>query len=129
MAEGSSNKKRYLFVVSTGKEEPKKAFTPFYYAAAAASLGYETYMFFLAEGPSLLKKEVLENLRTVEGEEPLKKVYDLAINNGVKMLCCSTSAKVIWGLKKEDLPPEVSFAGAYTLLEMTSDPNTLVFYF
>jgi predicted peroxiredoxin len=116
-------------VVSTGANEPKKAFTPFYYAAAAASLGYETYMFFLAEGPSLLKKEVLENLRTKESEEPLKKVFDLAINNGVKMLCCSTSAKVIWDMKESDLPGGVKFAGAYTLIEMASDPETLIFYF
>ncbi|MDT7886814.1 MAG: DsrE family protein [Thermoproteota archaeon] len=123
------SKKRYLFVVSTGANEPKKAFTPFYYAAAAASLGYETYMFFLAEGPSLLKKEVLENLRTKENEEPLKKVFDLAINNGVKMLCCSTSAKVIWDMKESDLPEGVKFAGAYTLIEMASDPETLIFYF
>jgi predicted peroxiredoxin len=116
-------------VVSTGANEPKKAFTPFYYAAAAASLGYETYMFFLAEGPSLLKKEVLENLRTKENEEPLKKVFDLAINNGVKMLCCSTSAKVIWDMKESDLPEGVKFAGAYTLIEMASDPETMIFYF
>jgi len=122
-------KKKYLFVVSTGEKEPKKAFTPFYYAAAAASLGYDTYMFFLAEGPSLLKKETLENLRTSEEEEPLKKVFELAINNGVKMLCCSTSAKVIWKMKEEDLPEGVHFAGAYTLLEMTSDPNTVILYF
>ena len=123
------NKKRYLFVVSTGSNEPKKAFTPFYYAAAAAALGYDTYMFFLAEGPSLLNKEALENLRTREGEEPLKKVYEFAINNGVKMLCCSTSAKVIWRMNDEDLPKEVKFAGAYTLLEMASDPDTVIFYF
>jgi predicted peroxiredoxin len=123
------NKKRYLFVVSTGAQEPKKAFTPFYYAAAAASLGYDTYMFFLAEGPSLLYKDVLEKLRTREEEEPLKKVFDLAINNGVKMLCCSTSAKVIWKMKEEDLPREVKFAGAYTLIEMVSEPDTIVFYF
>jgi len=123
------DKKKYVFVVSTGANEPKKAFTPFYYAAAAASLGYDTYMFFLAEGPSLLIKENLVNLRTREDGEPLKKVFELAINNGVKMLCCSTSAKYIWKMEDKDLPEKVTFAGAYTLLEMASDPNTVIFYF
>jgi predicted peroxiredoxin len=122
-------KKRFLFVVSTGASEPKKAFTPFYYAAASASMGFDTYMFFLAEGPSLLKRGVAENLRTTEEGEPLKKVIDLAIRNGAKLLCCSTSAKVIWNMHEGDLPDGVDFAGAVTLIEMASDPQTSVLYF
>ncbi|MER3418279.1 MAG: hypothetical protein C4343_04045 [Chloroflexota bacterium] len=122
-------KKRFLFVVSTGASEPKKAFTPFYYAAASASMGYETYMFFLAEGPSLLKKGVAENIRTTEKGEPLTKVIELAMKNGAKLLCCSTSAKVIWGMHEADLPEGVEFAGAITLIEMAADPQTSVIYF
>ncbi|PSN82939.1 hypothetical protein B9Q13_03135 [Candidatus Marsarchaeota G2 archaeon ECH_B_SAG-G16] len=123
------NKKRFLFVVSTGVNEPKKAFTPFYYAAASAAMGYETYMFFLAEGPSLLVNDAPERIKTTENGEPLKKVIELAMKNGAKMLCCSTSAKVIWNIKEQDLPKGVEFAGAVTLIEMAADPNTVVLYF
>lgn len=122
-------KKKFLFVVSTGKNEPKKAFTPFYYAAASASMGFETYLFFLAEGPSLLMKGVPESLKTTEDGEPLKKVIDLALRNGVKMLCCSTSAKVIWKMGDGDLPAGAEYAGAVTLIEMAADPQVAVFYF
>ncbi|MDG6939636.1 MAG: DsrE family protein [Nitrososphaerota archaeon] len=121
--------KRFLFVVSTGADEPKKAFTPFYYAAASASMGYDTSMFFLAEGPSLLKKGVADELRTTEGGEPLKKVVDMAVKNGAKLLCCSTSAKVIWKMADGDLPEGAEYAGAVTLIEMAADPHTAVFYF
>jgi len=122
--------KRYLFVVSTGAGEPKKAFTPFYYAAAAAAMGFETYMFFLAEGPSLLVGNNPETLRTTPDGEPLKKVIDLGLRNGVKFLCCSVSAKVIWNIEDaSQLPKGVEFAGAATLLEMSQDPNTIVMYF
>lgn len=119
--------KKFLFVVSTGASEPKKAVTPFYYAAAAASMDFETSMFFLAEGPSLLAPGVAENLRTTPEEEPLRKVIDLGIQSGVKFLCCSVSAKVIW--KLDTLPEGMQFAGAATLLEAATDPDTVILYF
>lgn len=125
----TEEKKRFLFVVSTGANEPKKAFTPFYYAAAAAALGYDTYLFFVAEGPSLLQKNVVQNLRTTEDGEPLQKVVDLALRNGVKFLVCSVAAKAIWKMKDDELPAGAEFAGASTLIEMVADPSTAVVYF
>ena len=124
-----TEKKRFLFVVTTGMNEPKKAFSPFYYASASAAMGYDTTIFLAAEGPSLLKKEVSENLRTNEDGEPLQKVIDLAMSNGVKFICCSTAAKVIWKMKDSDLPSGVEFGGAVTLIEMASDPEASVLYF
>lgn len=124
-----SEKKKFLFVVTTGMNEPKKAFTPFYYASASAAMGYETYIFLAAEGPSLLRKGVAENLRTTEDGEPLQKVLDMAMKNGVKFICCSTAAKVIWKMKDGDLPPGVEFGGAVTLLEMAADAEASVLYF
>lgn len=121
--------KKYLFVVSTGLEEPKKAFTPFYYANASRAMGFDTTMFFLAEGPSLLRKGVAENVRTTESGEPLRKVIDISVRSGVRLLCCSTSAKVIWKMEDADLIDGVQFAGAATLLEMSSAPDTVVLYF
>lgn len=121
--------KKYLFVVSTGTGEPKKAFSPFYYANASAAMGFDTTMFFLAEGPSLIRKGAAEGIRTSEDGEPLRKVIDISARSGVKMLCCSTAAKAIWKMKDDDLIDGVQFAGAATLLEMTADPDTAVLYF
>jgi hypothetical protein len=121
--------KKFLFVVSTGASEPKKAFTPFYYAAAAAAMDFDTTMFFVAEGPSLLKPGVAETVRTAPEEEPLQKVIDYGIQSGVKFLCCSVSAKVIWKLDEEQLPRGMEFAGAATLLEAATDPDTVILYF
>lgn len=121
--------KKYLFVVSTGASEPKKAFSPFYYANASAAMGFDTTMFFLAEGPSLIKKGAAENIRTTEDGEPLRKVIDIAVRSGVKMLCCSTAAKVIWKIKDDELIDGVQWAGSATLLEMTADPDMAVLYF
>ena len=120
--------KKFLIVVSTGADEPKKAFTPFYYAAAAAAMGFETSVFFLAEGPSLLAPGVAQTIRTSADGEPLTKVIDLGMKNGVKFLCCSVSAKAIWKLEEGQLPNGMEFAGAATLLEMSTDPNTVVIY-
>lgn len=127
MTDDVATRKRFLFVVSTGASEPKKAFTPFYYAAAAAAMDFETTMFFLAEGPSLLKPGVAETLRTAPEEEPLKKVIHYGMQSGVKFLCCSVSAKVIW--KLDELPTGMEFAGAATLLEAAADPETVILYF
>ncbi len=119
--------KKFLFVVSTGASEPKKAFTPFYYAAAAAAMDYETYVFLLAEGPSLLAPGVAENLRTTPDGEPLSKVINQGFATGVRFLACSVSAKVIWNL--DELPEGMEFAGAATLLEMATDPDAVILYF
>ncbi|MDV3293831.1 MAG: DsrE family protein [Nitrososphaerales archaeon] len=121
--------KKYLFVVSTGANEPKKAFSPFYYANASSAMGFDTTMFFLAEGPTLIRKGAAENIRTTEDGEPLKKVIDISLHSGVKLLCCSTAAKVIWKMKDEDLLDGAVFAGSATLLEMAADPETAVLYF
>jgi predicted peroxiredoxin len=121
--------KKFLFVVSTGASEPKKAFTPFYYAAAAASMDFDTTMFFVAEGPSLLKPGVADTVRTTPDGEPLTRVMDQGIESGVKFLCCSVSAKVIWDLHEGQLPPGMEFAGAATLLEAATDPDTVILYF
>lgn len=118
---------KMLFVVSTGANEPKKAFTPFYYAAAAAAMDFETTMFFVAEGPSLLQPGVAENLRSTPEEEPLQVVIDQGMKNGVRFQCCSVSAKVIW--KLDTLPEGMEFAGAATLLEAATDPETAILYF
>lgn len=115
--------------MSTGTAEPKKAFSPFYYANASAAMGFDTTMFFLAEGPSLIKKGNAENIRTTEDGEPLKKVIDISVRSGVKMYCCSTAAKVIWKMNDDDLMEGAQFGGASTLLELTSDPDTVALYF
>jgi predicted peroxiredoxin len=44
--ESQTPRNKFLVVMSTGANEPKKAFTPFYYAAAAASMDFDTTMFF-----------------------------------------------------------------------------------
>lgn len=128
MAEQTMRKK-CLVVMSTGVNEPKKAFTPFYYAAAAAAMELETTLFFLAEAPSLLRHGVAETIRTTPGGEPLTKVIELGRTNGVTFLCCSISAKAIWGMEDGDLPDGMEFAGAATLLEMATDPGVAVLYF
>lgn len=121
--------RKYLFVVSTGAAEPKKGFSPFYYATASAAMGFETTMFFLAEGPSLIKKGVADEIRAAKDGEPLQKVIDMALRCGVRLLCCSTAAKVIWRMDEGDLIDGAQFAGAATLLEMTAEPNMVVLYF
>jgi uncharacterized protein len=124
-----TSRKKFLVVMSTGANEPKKAFTPFYYAAAAASMDFETTMFFLAEAPSLLRPGVADTIRTSADGEPLTKVIDLCRRNGVKFLCCSVSAKVIWNIQEGGLPQGMEFSGAATLLEMATDPSVAVLYF
>ncbi|HVB80306.1 MAG TPA: DsrE family protein [Candidatus Binataceae bacterium] len=127
--ETETPRKKFLVVMSTGANEPKKAFTPFYYAAAAASMDLDTTMFFLAEAPSLLRPGVAETIRTKAEGDPLTKVIDLGRRNGVKFLCCSVSAKVIWDIEDGGLPDGMEFAGAATLLEMAADPSVSVLYF
>ncbi len=119
--------KRFLFVVTTGASEPKKAFTPFYYAAAAAAMDHETWVFCVAEAPSLFAPGVAAELRTSPESEPLSTVIDLGIESGVKFFVCSVSAKVIW--KLDELPAGMEFAGAATLLDAADDPNTVILYF
>jgi predicted peroxiredoxin len=122
-------RKKFLVVMSTGANEPKKAFTPFYYAAAAASMDFDTTMFFLAEAPSLLRPGVADTIRATTDGEALTKVINLGRMNGVKFLCCSVSAKVIWNIEDDGLPEGMEFAGAATLLEMSVDPEVAVLYF
>ena len=93
------------------------------------AMDFEADMFFLAEGPSLLLPGVAESLRSTPEEEPLQKVIDQGRDVGVKFLCCSVSAKVIWKMQDDQLPEGMEFAGAATLLEAATDPETVILYF
>jgi predicted peroxiredoxin len=92
-------------------------------------MDFDTTMFFLAEAPSLLRPGVADTIRATTGGEALTKVINLGRTNGVKFLCCSVSAKVIWNIDDDGLPEGMEFAGAATLLEMAVDPEVAVLYF
>jgi len=125
----SKMRRKFLVVVSCGPDESRKAFTPFQYAAAAASMGFETSMFFVAGAPSLLRQDIAEATRATSEGEPLIKAIDLARKAGVRFLCCSVSAKALGNIDEGGLPAGTQFAGAATLLEMSADPEVAVLYF
>lgn len=65
-SEGQEQKKKILIVVTHGPEDLDRTYAPLFMASIAASMEYETSVFFMIKGPKLLDKKWQEEERKKE---------------------------------------------------------------
>ena len=123
--------KKFLFILASGPESPKKLGTPFHQAMTALALdAEEVVILFTCSGTQLLKKEVAENTFTKEGSD--RSVYDYikeASEVGVQMFVCPSSLELN-DMTMDDVVPEIEGAmgaAGYTTMSMQDDVITLTY--
>ena len=119
-----SQKKRILYVQTSGVDTPERTYAPFILATTAAMMNIEATIYFLIKGVTVVKKGEAEKIKL--GSFPsLKEVIDQATRAGVKLQVCEQSTQLL-GLSRGDFIPEAKVVGAATLNDLTLDADAIL---
>lgn len=119
-----SEKKRILYVQSSGVDTPERTYAPFVLATTAAMMNIDATIYFLIKGVTVVKKGEAEKIKL--GSFPsLKEVMDQATKAGVKLLVCEQSTQLL-GLSRGDFIPEAKVVGAATLNDLVLDADAIL---
>lgn len=119
-----SEKKRILYVQSSGVDTPERTYAPFVLATTAAMMNIDATIYFLIKGVTVVKKGEAEKIKL--GSFPsLKEVMDQATKAGVQLLVCEQSTQLL-GLSRGDFIPEAKVVGAATLNDLVLDADAIL---
>ncbi|MDH5267191.1 MAG: DsrE/DsrF/DrsH-like family protein [Candidatus Bathyarchaeota archaeon] len=119
-----SQKKRMLYVQTSGVDTPERTYAPFILATTAAMMNIEATIYFLIKGVTVVKKGEAEKIKL--GSFPsLKEVIDQATRAGVKLQVCEQSTQLL-GLSRGAFIPEAKVVGAATLNDLTLDADAVL---
>jgi len=121
-----SEKKRMLYVQTSGVDTPERTYAPFVLATTAAMMNIDATIYFLIKGVTVVKKGEAEKIKL--GSFPsLKEVMDQATKAGVKLLVCEQSTQLL-GLSRGDFIPEAKVVGAATLNDLVLDADAILYF-
>jgi predicted peroxiredoxin len=116
-----ADKKRMLYVQTSGVNRPERTYAPLVLATTAASMGIDATVYFLGAGVGLVKQGEAERIRM--GDFPaLDEVMKRAVDAGVKFLVCDQSTQLL-GLSRGDYIPSCDVVGAATLNDLVLDAD------
>ena len=121
-----AEKKKLLYVQTSGVDAPKRLYAPFVLAMTAKAMDIDATIYFLGLGVTVVKKGMAETVK--EGEFPtLKKIMDQAINAGVELLVCEQSTQLL-SMERGDFIPEAKVVGAATLNDLVLDADGTMWF-
>ncbi len=119
-----SEKKKILYVQTSGVDTPERAYSPFILATTAMSMDLDATVYFLIKGITLVKKGEAEKIKL--GTFPaLKEVMDRALKAGVKFMVCEQSCALL-GIPRGDFVENANIVGAATLNDLVLDADAVL---
>jgi predicted peroxiredoxin len=117
-------RKRMLYVQTSGIDTPERTYAPFVLATTAAMMDIDATIYFLIKGVTVVKRGEAEKI-TLGGFPSLKEVIDQAAEAGVELLVCGQSTQLL-GLSRGDFIPEAKVVGAATLNDLALDADAIL---
>jgi len=119
-----AEKKRILYVQTSGTDTPERLYAPFILGATSATMDIDATIYFLIKGVTVVKKGEAEKVKI--GNFPsLKEVIDQAIKAGVKLRVCEQSCQLL-GMDRGDFIEEAKIVGAATLNDLLLDADAVL---
>ncbi len=119
-------KKKLLYVQTSGIDTPKRLYSPFVLGMTAQAMDIEATIYFLGLGITVVKKGMAETVK--EGDFPtVKEVMDQAIAAGVKLMICEQSTQLL-NVDRGDFIPEAKVVGAATLNDLVLDADGTMWF-
>jgi len=117
-------KKRILYVQTSGTDTPERLYAPFILGATATAMGIDATIYFLTRGVTVVRKGEAEKVKL--GNFPsLREVMDQAMKAGVTLLLCEQSCQLL-GIKPGDFIEEARVVGAATLNDLLLDADAVL---
>jgi len=121
-----ADKKRILYVQTSGVDTPKRLYSPFVLGMTAKAMDIDATIYFLGLGVTVVKKGEAEKVK--EGSFPtLKEIMDQAIDAGVELLVCEQSTQLL-NLDRGDFVKEAKVVGAATLNDLVLDADGTMWF-
>ena len=121
-----AEKKKILYVQTSGVDTPKRLYSPFVLGMTAKAMDIDATIYFLGLGLTVVKKGMAEAVK--EGDFPtLKEIMDQAIKAGVEMLICEQSTQLL-RMERGDFIPEAKIVGAATLNDLVLDADGTMWF-
>lgn len=121
-----ADKKKILYVQTSGVDTPKRLYSPFVLGMTAKAMDIDATIFFLGLGITVVKKGEAEKVQ--EGKFPtVKKIMDQAAAAGVKFLVCEQSTQLL-NLERGDFIKEAKVVGAATLNDLALDADATMWF-
>jgi predicted peroxiredoxin len=121
-----ADKKKLLYVQTSGIDTPKRLYSPFVLAMTAQAMDIDATIYFLGQGITVVKKGMADTVK--EGNFPtVKEVMNQAIAAGVKLMVCEQSTQLL-NLKRGDFIPEAKIVGAATLNDLVLDADGTMWF-
>ena len=121
-------KKKILYVQTSGVNTPQRLYSPFILAQTAKAMDVEPTIYFLGEGITVVRKGEAENIKM--GTFPtLKEVMDQTVKMGISMLVCQQSMQVFGqNLTPADFVEGAKIVGAATLNSLVLESDGTMWF-
>jgi predicted peroxiredoxin len=117
-------KRKFLYVQTSGVDSPERAYSPFILATTAAMMNVDATIYFVIKGITLVKKGEAEKIKM--GSFPtLRDVMDQALKAGVKLMACEQSCQLM-GIPRGDFTSEAKVVGAATLNDLALNADAIL---
>jgi len=117
-------KKKILYVQTSGTDNPERAYAPFILASTATMMNIDATVYFVIKGITLVKKGEAEKIKL--GSFPtLREVMDQAIKAGVKFVVCEQSCGLL-GIPRGEFVKEANIVGAATLNDLALSADAVL---
>jgi len=119
-----SNARNILYVQTSA--DPERQFSPLVLAQTAEAMDVTARVFYLGQGLKVLVPEVAA-ITTAGDFPPLSEVLQQTIDQGIEVLVCEASKRVL-GWESVELIPGVKIVGAATLNDLAIDADATMWF-
>jgi uncharacterized protein len=121
-----SEKKKILYIQTSGPAAPERQYSPLILAQTAMAMDIEPTIYYLGLGLKVLIMGEAEKIKIGEFP-PLKDVLQQTMDQGVKIMACQQSMQLFGGeMDPADLMPEAVIAGAATLNDLALEADAIL---
>jgi predicted peroxiredoxin len=119
-----ADKKKILYIQTSGINTPMRLYSPIVLATVAASMNIDATVYFLGTGISVVKAGEAEKIRAGDFP-PLSDMMKRALDAGVKFLVCDQSSQLM-GIGRGDYIDGAEVVGAATLNDLALDADAIL---
>jgi len=117
-------KKKMLFVQTSGIDTPERLYAPFILASTARAMEADASIYFVMKGVTVVKMGEAEKIR-LGGFPSLREVIDQAVKAGVRLMVCEQSC-ILLGLERGNFVESAKVVGAATLNELALEADAVL---
>jgi predicted peroxiredoxin len=119
-----SEKKKILYVQTSGVDTPERLYAPFILATTAVVMGLNATIYFLIKGVTVVKRGEAEKIKL--GTFPtLNEIMNTAVEAGVNLEVCEQSCMLL-GLERGEFIEAAKIVGAATLNDRLLEADTVL---